>query len=56
VLQFGSRRPVELLLLANKRGLPPQGARLLKARRPEAVPSQAGDRTILAARIAVPGR
>jgi hypothetical protein len=56
VLRFGSSRPVELLLLANKRGLPPQGARLLKARPPEAVPSQAGDGTILAARIAVPGR
>jgi hypothetical protein len=56
VLKFGSPRPVELLLLANKRGLPPQGARLLRARPPEAVPSQAGDGTVLAARIAVPGR
>jgi hypothetical protein len=56
VLKFGSSRPVELLLLANKRGLPPQGARLLKARSPEAVPSHAGDSTVLAARIAVPGR
>jgi hypothetical protein len=56
VLDLGSSRPVELTLLANKRGLPPRGAKLLKARPPEAVPSQAGDRTILAARIALPGR
>lgn len=55
-LRSGSSQPWELLLVAYKRGLPPQGAKLLKARPPEAVPSQAGDRTALAARIAVPGR
>lgn len=55
VLELGSSRPVELLLLANHRGLPPQGATLLRARPPEAVPSQTGDRTVLAARIKVPG-
>lgn len=56
VLRLGSSEPWELLLVAHKRGLPPQGAKLLKARPPEAVPSQAGDRTVLAARISVPGR
>ncbi len=56
VPKFGSSRPVELLLLANKRGRPPHGAELLKARPPEAVPSHAGDGTVLAARIAIPGR
>jgi hypothetical protein len=56
LLQLGLSRPFELLLLANRRGLPPQGAALLKSRSPQAVPSQAGDRTVLAARIAVPGR
>lgn len=55
-MQLGSSRSVELTLLAYNRGLPPQGAKLLKARPPEAVPSQAGDRTALAARIVVPGR
>jgi hypothetical protein len=56
VLNLGSSDPVELQLQANRRGLPPSGTRLLKARPREAVPSQAGDRTILAARIRVPGR
>lgn len=55
-LRSGSSQPWELLLVAYKRGLPPQGAKLLKARPREAVSSQAGDRTALAARIAVPGR
>lgn len=55
-LRFASSEPVNLQLLAQRRGLPPEGATLLKARPPEAVPSRAGDRTILAANIAIPGR
>jgi hypothetical protein len=54
VLQLGSSRPVDIMLLAYRAGLPPDGVKLLKARPPEAVPSQGGDRTILAARIAIP--
>jgi hypothetical protein len=56
VLQLGSSRPVDIMLLAYRAGLPPDGAKLLKARPPEAVPSQGGDRTILAAKIAIPAR
>lgn len=55
-LRLASSEPVSLQLLAQRRGLPPDGAKLLKARPPEAVPSRAGDRTILAANIAIPGR
>jgi hypothetical protein len=55
-LRLGSSGPVTLLLLAYSVGLPPEGAKLVKARPPEAVPSQEGDRTILAASIAIPRR
>lgn len=55
-LRLASSEPVSLQLLAQRRGLPPNGEKLLKARPPEAVPSRAGDRTILAANIAIPGR
>lgn len=55
-LHLGSPDAVSLLLLAQRRGLPPDGSRLLKARSAQAVPSRGGDRTILAARIAVPRR
>jgi hypothetical protein len=56
VLHLGSSRQVDIMLLAYRAGLPPDGAKLLKARPPEAVPSQGGDRTILAAKIAIPAR
>jgi hypothetical protein len=55
-LRLGSAQAVSLQLLALRRGLPPEGAKLVQARSPDAVPSQAGDRTVLAARIAIPGR
>jgi hypothetical protein len=56
VLNLASSKPVDLMLLAYRAGLPPDGAKLLAARPPEAVPSQGGDRTILAAKIAIPAR
>jgi hypothetical protein len=56
ILQLGSPKPVTLELLAYRAGLPPDGAKLLNARPPEAVPSQGGDRTLLAVKIAIPGR
>jgi hypothetical protein len=56
VLHLGSSKPVALELLAYRAGLPPDGAKLLRARPPEAVASNGGDRTILAAKIAIPGR
>ncbi len=55
-LRLGSSQPVDLLLMAERRGLPPAGAKLLQARPAEAVPSQTGDTTILAAKIAIPAR
>ena len=51
VLQLGSSGPVNLVLVTYRSGLPPEGAKLLKARPPQAVPSQGGDRIILAAKI-----
>jgi hypothetical protein len=56
VLRLGSSVPVNFMLLAYRAGLPPEGAKLMKARPPEAVPSQGGDRTVLAAKIAIPAR
>jgi hypothetical protein len=55
-LTMGSSAPVNLTLVAARAGLPPDGTKLLKARPAEAVPSQAGDRTLLVAKIAIPAR
>ena len=56
ILRLASSKPVELLLVDLRQGLPPDGERLLKARPVEAVPSQIGDSTMLAAKIAIPAR
>jgi hypothetical protein len=53
-LHLGTSTPFEIVLRSVHRGLPPQGAALLKARPPEAVPSQVGDVTLLTRTIAVP--
>jgi len=55
-LRLSSSEPLELLLVSQKRGLPSDGTRLLKARGAEAVPQQQGDRTMLVGRIQIPGR
>ena len=55
-LTVNSRAALSLTLLAQRRGLPPDGARLLAARPSSAVPSQAGDRSVQVVRIAVPAR
>jgi hypothetical protein len=55
ILHLGTLAPFEILLRAVHQGLPPQGGALLKARPPEAVPSQTGDVTLLIRKIAVPG-
>jgi len=55
-LELGAKDKGVLTLLAYHYGLPPEGARLLKARSPEAVPSQSGDRTLLVTRLEIPQR
>jgi hypothetical protein len=56
ILRLASSAPLSLDLRLYRRGLPPEGAKLLAARGPLAVPSQGGDRTVLAAKIAIPAR
>src|SRR6185295_6237026 len=56
ILRLASSRPLTLDLRAYRSGLPPQAAKLLAARGDSAVPSQGGDRTVLAAKIAIPAR
>ena len=56
VLDLSSAAPVNLLLITQRRGLPPEGAKLIKARPGWAVPSQRGDVTRLVATVSVPGR
>ena len=55
-LKLGSPDAVNLLLVAQRRGLPPEGGKLLAARPTDAVPSQGGDQSLLAAKIAIPAR
>jgi hypothetical protein len=54
VLHLASSVPLTLTLLSYRAGLPPEGAKLLKARPATAQPSQMGDVTVLAAKLAVP--
>ncbi len=55
-LKLGSPDAVTLKLVAQRRGLPPDGKKLHAARPADAVPSQSGDQTLLAAKIAIPAR
>ncbi len=56
VLDLEAPDAIDLTLVAVRRGLPPEGAALLKARPRTAVPSRGGDTTLLAARLVVPAR
>ena len=56
ILRLASSGPVTLTLVSHRRGLPPEGEPLLKARPSNVVPSQLGDETLLAENIHVPGR
>jgi hypothetical protein len=56
VLELGSPSPVRLTLIARRRGLPPLGAKLVKARPSWSVPSQSGDATLLVTSVPVPAR
>ena len=55
-LQLGSTESLDLTLVASRRGLPPDGSKLLQARPSWAVPSYSGDRTALVAKITIPAR
>jgi hypothetical protein len=55
VLHQAAAVPATLILNAQRRGLPPEGEKLLRARPSWAVPSQTGDRTVLVSRIRLPG-
>jgi hypothetical protein len=55
-LRLSSSEPLELMLVSQKRGLPSDGAKLLKARGADAVPQQQGDRIMLVGRAQIPGR
>ena len=55
-LHLGSPAPASMQLLARRRGLPPDGKKLQNARPADAVPSQSGDQTLLAAKIEIPAR
>jgi hypothetical protein len=56
VLKLDSSEPFDLTLFAYTRGLPPEGDKLLKARPAWAVPSYGGDRSLFAAKLAIPAR
>jgi hypothetical protein len=55
-LKLDSSEPLELTLYAYRHGLPPEGAKLLKARPSWAVPERGGDITAWAAKVAIPAR
>ena len=56
VLTLDSPDAFNLMLIVYARGLPPEGASLLRARPDWAVPSRGGDRTVWMAKIAIPAR
>jgi len=53
-LHLGTSTPFEIVLRSMRRGLPRPGVDLIKQRPPQAVPSQAGDMTVLVRKIAIP--
>ena len=54
-LDIGSKKPFDIFLGERRFGLPPDGAKLLKARPATAVPSQMGDGTVLVSMLEIPG-
>jgi hypothetical protein len=52
---LSTAKPFDILVGERRFGLPPQGAKLLKARPDTAVPSQMGDGTILISKLHIPG-
>jgi hypothetical protein len=55
-LTLASSKPFDLMLVAFRHGLPPEGAKLSQARPSWAVPLRSGDRTLLVTKIPVPAR
>jgi hypothetical protein len=56
VLRLDGQAKGDFVLESYRQGLPPEGARLLAARPAQAVPSQGGDRTVVAFKVALPVR
>jgi hypothetical protein len=54
-LELGAKKPVEIILLSQRYGIPSGGAKLQAARPKTAVISQNGDTTILINRVKIPG-
>jgi hypothetical protein len=54
VLEFDSRRAVDVIIGEQRFSLPPDGARLQQARPDNAVTSQSGDTTIVFGKVSVP--
>ncbi|MBA2590445.1 MAG: M28 family peptidase [Alphaproteobacteria bacterium] len=55
-LRLGSPEAANLFLVVRRRGLPADGAKLLRARPADATATHGGDSTLLAAKIAIPAR
>jgi hypothetical protein len=53
-LHLSTTAPFQIMLRSVRHGLPPEGAAIVKARPPQATPSQGGDTTLLIRTIAVP--
>jgi hypothetical protein len=54
-LELGAKKPVEIELVSQRYGIPPDGAKLQAARPRTAVVSQTGDTTVLINRVTIPG-
>ena len=54
-LELGTKKPVEIMLISQRYGLPPGGEKLQAARPKNAVVSQNGDATVLINAVKIPG-
>ncbi len=54
-LELGAKKPVEIMLVSQRYGIPPDGAKLQAARPKTAVLSQNGDTTVLINQVRIPG-
>jgi len=54
-LELGAKKPVNIVLIAQHYGIPPEGAKFQAARPKTAVVSQTGDTTVLISQVKIPG-